>query len=501
MGLLGDVLPDFLPEDPQKREAARMGLLSFGAAMMAGAGRGGPWNTLGASTLAGLQGYQNTLEDQSRAGVRDLQKQALQMDVETQKQAVERQRRLTDAFKSFNGNGGAPGGLLVDSQPQPAGLLSAGSPAFPRQPMPNWMPQARVPAPAVPQVQVAPVSQQPATANNYQRYIAFAQHLEGQGLAKEAQEYYTLADKFRPKIKEQSTLLQNGKPVNVITYEDGRQEVSQFGALPNTQILNLGNRQVAVDKNLATDGQAWQIAQSPDSAASTASAAASRAQAERHFQAGRIPQGYRVAADGQTLEPIPGGPAALGKALPTAMVKDLEKQTGLANTTSRLSNSFKEDFGGKTWTGETGNYAGRIFGDQTGQSQWWQDYRLHEAQVRNELFGASLTAGEQSAWEKTSINPRMDAEQIKANLKRREEIEAAALERSMRSASVAGYNKSQIEELTGRQIPTGKKQGADKGKDVMSELPPASSSMGRTVLDNDTGKRYRSNGRQWVEVK
>jgi hypothetical protein len=169
-------------------------------------------------------------------------------------------------------------------------------------------------------------------------------------------------------------------------------------------------------------------------------------------QMGRIPPGYKLSADGQSLEAIPGGPAALGKALPTKLVTDLSEQAQIADSTARFKNTFNDKFGGHTVMGDLSNVAGRILGDDTGQSQWWQDYALHESTIRNKLFGASLTPGEQGQWQKLTITPRMDAKQIRDNLQRRAEIEERALARLTSGSAAAGYNKEQIESVTGRPI-------------------------------------------------
>lgn len=170
------------------------------------------------------------------------------------------------------------------------------------------------------------------------------------------------------------------------------------------------------------------------------------------MEAGKVPPGYRRKADGTGLEPIPGGPAALGKALPQRLASDLAEQGQLVDSTQRFANSFQDRYGGKTVMGDWSNTFGRIAGDDTGQSQWWQDYQLYEAQVRNKLFGASLTTGEQNAWSKLAVSPRMHPDEIRKNLERRAQIEETGLHRLADSAARAGYNQQQIEALIGRPI-------------------------------------------------
>jgi hypothetical protein len=140
------------------------------------------------------------------------------------------------------------------------------------------------------------------------------------------------------------------------------------------------------------------------------------------------------------------------KALPSPLQKQLTEAADLADATTRFVGGWKPEFGGKTITGNAGNVWGRMFGDDTGQSQWWQDYELHQSQVRNKLFGSALTAPELAAWEKSAINPRMDPSQISANLARRQQLEERALGRLMKGATAGGYNTEQIEAFTGRSV-------------------------------------------------
>lgn len=154
-----------------------------------------------------------------------------------------------------------------------------------------------------------------------------------------------------------------------------------------------------------------------------------------------------IGADGK---PLPGKPK-LEKALPTPAANALGEQALVADATKRFADTFQDKFGGKTVLGDTSNTLGRVFGDDTGQSQWWQDYAFHRNKVRNSLFGSALTTGEQKEWEKADITPRMDSSQIKKNLQRRAELENKALDRLVKSNVAAGYNKEQIRALTGRE--------------------------------------------------
>lgn len=171
-----------------------------------------------------------------------------------------------------------------------------------------------------------------------------------------------------------------------------------------------------------------------------------------------LPPGHpgrkKIEARINVLSTRPEKLAPQNRPLPSPLQKQLTEVAELADATDRFDSTFQDSYGGKTITGELSNVKGKYFGDDTGQSQWWQDYELHQSQVRNKLFGSALTAPEIAAWEKSAINPRMEQKQIRANLARRKELEQRAINRLMRGAAVT-YNKEQIEAFTGRSIDSG----------------------------------------------
>lgn len=173
-----------------------------------------------------------------------------------------------------------------------------------------------------------------------------------------------------------------------------------------------------------------------------------------------------VGPDGK---PLPGK-SAVGKALPSPAAKDLTEKAEAADATKRFAETFQDGYGGKTVLGDLDNTGRRIFGDSTNQAQWWQDYAFHRNQIRNKLFGSALTLQEKTEWEKADISPRMDSGQIKKNLERRAEIEDRALNRLIRANTAAGYNKQQIEELTGRTGEGGGPRGLPSASDIEAEM-------------------------------
>jgi hypothetical protein len=72
MGLLDGVLPNLLSDDPQKREAQKMGLLNFGAQMLANSQRGfSP--ALGYGLQGGANAYSSAQQEQQRSIMQKLQ--------------------------------------------------------------------------------------------------------------------------------------------------------------------------------------------------------------------------------------------------------------------------------------------------------------------------------------------------------------------------------------------------------------------------------------------
>lgn len=114
----------------------------------------------------------------------------------------------------------------------------------------------------------------------------------------------------------------------------------------------------------------------------------------------------------------------------------------------RALNSFQDDFAGLT--ADIENVAQGVTGIGTpGQRDWWADFRATDNQIRNQLFGASLTAGEKSAYSSTTITPRMSPDEIKRNLARRLEIARKAAARRYDRLNAAGYNPDEVSAIVG----------------------------------------------------
>ena len=156
------------------------------------------------------------------------------------------------------------------------------------------------------------------------------------------------------------------------------------------------------------------------------------------------PEGTRLAAIKLEQEK-----AKMGKALPSPAVTSLSAVGAAVEDTSRSKRTFKDEYGGKTIMGRLSNTIGKLVGDDTGQVQWWQDYDSAQNLARNALFGSALTNTEKEAWEMIAVNPRMDADEIKKNIDRKQALEARAASKLGRAYAAGGYSKDQIKELLG----------------------------------------------------
>jgi hypothetical protein len=174
----------------------------------------------------------------------------------------------------------------------------------------------------------APAAPQAAARNNiWQLYQRMGDALSDKGLAVQAQNYYGLAEKFRPKYGTEPRVMidpATGKLAQVLVAEDGSTQVLPFGVKPNIKMQDLGGRVAALDENTLQNGQVFDKTQSPDSVASVNATLRGQnmtdARSRDTIANGRVPAGYRLSTDGTSLEFIPGGPAdpnAAKRAAPT----------------------------------------------------------------------------------------------------------------------------------------------------------------------------------------
>jgi len=117
----------------------------------------------------------------------------------------------------------------------------------------------------------------------------------------------------------------------------------------------------------------------------------------------------------------------------------------------RLKDTFDDKYAGYKLQmgGELANVIGSKFGgDNQSQAEWWASHAANDNIARNALFGASLTAGEQKAWDKTSINPGMSPSMIKNRMAEREALIEAKRNTTVENLGKAGYDVKGFKEKT-----------------------------------------------------
>lgn len=169
------------------------------------------------------------------------------------------------------------------------------------------------------------------------------------------------------------------------------------------------------------------------------------------------PSGYQWTAAGG-LAPIPGGPADHStkpggtekpSQVPDAPAKRAEERVGQYVSLDNSASTFQDDFGGNPLGGleNTAQKYSPIDVGTPGQQQWWAAFRSTDNQIRNDLFGSALTAGEKAAYEETTISPGMRPELIRQNVERRRDIIKAALERQREFMVSNGYRPEAVDAL------------------------------------------------------
>lgn len=142
----------------------------------------------------------------------------------------------------------------------------------------------------------------------------------------------------------------------------------------------------------------------------------------------------------------------------------LEKNSAQLFQVGTSAASFKPEYAGKTFGGETIIKAMRVAPESIDNpvlrdaAAWWSSYDRYKNVVRNELFGASLTANEQEAFNKADINPDMSPELIRRNLAQQQETLRVANARKAATLVAGNVNPEQVSiagaiDFTGRENP------------------------------------------------
>lgn len=172
---------------------------------------------------------------------------------------------------------------------------------------------------------------------------------------------------------------------------------------------------------------------------------------------------------------------AAAQRLPGDKEKALQAAVSTVSSLGRSLSGFKDDYLGLGAGLE--NTAQAYLGVGTpGQRDWWADFRATDNLVRNELFGASLTAGEKSAYASTTITPDMTPEQARINLERRAEIAKAGLTRYRKYLVESGYGQGAIDALIGDALntPAPVAAGAKPNSTEQQQRPQGAIEFGNT---------------------
>jgi len=143
--------------------------------------------------------------------------------------------------------------------------------------------------------------------------------------------------------------------------------------------------------------------------------------------------------------------AADGKAIPIPALEKLAKQSDSVSKTDALSSTFDPSYVGFV-SDPLGKAAIAIAlrssdAKSLAMGQWWQGYQEDVNRIRNELFGAALTAQEKSEFDRAIVTPGMSAVQAQANLKKQAEQAQKAYDKITNAVRAGGYSKSAIDAL------------------------------------------------------
>lgn len=296
MGLLSDYLPS-LPTDPGQNDAARQGLLAFGAAMLGGRGNFG--QILGQGLAAGAGGYNSALQALQQKALVDAQTKHYTLANDADQAALDQNKAISAGIANFQ--------TQQPSAPTAAASLVAGPqaalPSLSSVPQASPAPDAGLPlsmipqassAPAVPvkpvadlpQVGAAPAAVDPSSDYQKARALAIYLNTNFPG-SKQAADALKAVDALKPKFSTEFRVAKgaDGNLHNYLVSEDGTLKDAGVGVKPDMKSTDLGGQVVWNDANAITPGQSFTKTVTPGEALQSQDQAKSRAQAERHWQA------------------------------------------------------------------------------------------------------------------------------------------------------------------------------------------------------------------------
>ena len=165
-------------------------------------------------------------------------------------------------------------------------------------------------------------------------------------------------------------------------------------------------------------------------------------QAQNEYNQGRMDYRALMAIKAQMEK------AEAPKDLAAPVVDKLTALGGKRDNVAFMVESFKDEYSG---LGEGFmNKVGEYTGTNEDQVLWWKGYQDFVNQVRNDLFGASLTPGEAAEFRKAVISPNANPRIARAYLNKQLKLVNDAVERARRTAKAGRkVNTEQVDAALG----------------------------------------------------
>lgn len=184
-------------------------------------------------------------------------------------------------------------------------------------------------------------------------------------------------------------------------------------------------------------------------------------------------------------------PGKKGKPLTATYQKSIGNNVSTLDTVLDLSQQYDDSFFG--YGTEFGGRVNNWFTENTGigdenRVEWWKQYDSMNNVVRNELFGAALTANEQALWDRSVLTPGTNPATARKHLDTQVKILRRALERQAKSAATV-YDNSQIYEFLG---------GDDMGERLSSYKPLEQVQAKPGTPTTQSGTTIRRGGNEYV---
>ena len=230
------------------------GLLAAVAGGLAGARRGTPLNNIGRAGVAGLTGYANANEQINQDALRKLQNEQLGLSVSEMKRKQEADAQAREVLKGIYGQQGLPQSPVSTQE----SMYQLGAPAIAKQPQIG---------------QTASVQGAiPPKSDNFTAYKTIGDTFAKQGLVDHANQYYAMAEKFRPKFKADTRTVKmpDGSIATVMMSEDGTETISQYTPAEKLHFANTGGAIQGIDQFTGKPLSQVKTTMSPDAIAADA---------------------------------------------------------------------------------------------------------------------------------------------------------------------------------------------------------------------------------------